>query len=424
MDVKIDEIIIASYVEEFINTILKPNVTISVTEDKQKYIINTKEIPIFKFWNFPAETLLHSFQTDSFHGDYVGTIFFFLSGYWEYVYDQDKDSLGRCSFSKSFIYKKNLVGEPIVDILVKRLSVELHLKYRKPFSCPRLLITHDIDLLSMFGPKRFAGFLKDDILHKRDFKGAWEKIKLRLRNSDPHSVYNLIRLHEQFQTNGSFFFMTEKQPKQYYGGYNARRKQRQLIKLFNALDKRNHTIGVHYHVNHLEADNLPREIRTLEKIAKKKVVMGRAHYLIFDIQKSFTKYEEAGIHIDTSGGYGESIGFRFGTSIPFKPFCFQENRPFDFYEIPLIVMDGSLKTDNYMHLTPEEAFEKVKKIVDKVKISNGVFCLLWHNTSFYTGGWNEWDWVYEGIIKYCQDKNFRLFDQDELERIPLSVEDN
>ncbi len=42
-------------------------------------------------------------------------------------------------------------------------------------------------------------------------------------------------------------------------------------------------------------------------------------------------------------------------------------------------MDGSLF--NYQNLTPEEGFQRIKNIINTVKKYQGVFVLLWHNSS-------------------------------------------
>jgi len=42
-------------------------------------------------------------------------------------------------------------------------------------------------------------------------------------------------------------------------------------------------------------------------------------------------------------------------------------------------MDGSLF--NYQNLTPEEGFQRITGIINTIKEYQGVFVLLWHNSS-------------------------------------------
>jgi len=88
------------------------------------------------------------------------------------------------------------------------------------------------------------------------------------------------------------------------------------------------------------------------------------------------------------------------------PYNFKEKREYNLLEIPLIVMEGSLQSPRYMNLTPEQGFEKIKELVDKIKKYNGTFTFLWHNSSFYTTEWKNWEWVYQETIKYLDKNSF------------------
>ena len=66
-------------------------------------------------------------------------------------------------------------------------------------------------------------------------------------------------------------------------------------------------------------------------------------------------------------------------------------------------MDGSLF--NYQNLNPEEGFQRIKILIDTVKKYNGVFVLLWHNSSFDRIMLRGWDQVYEKTLEYIRKKN-------------------
>jgi len=71
-------------------------------------------------------------------------------------------------------------------------------------------------------------------------------------------------------------------------------------------------------------------------------------------------------------------------------------------------MDGSLQNPRYMNLTPERRFEKIKELVDKIKKYNGTFTFLWHNSSFYTTEWKNWEWVYHKTVRYLKENEFEF----------------
>ncbi|MBD3266145.1 hypothetical protein GF373_05700 [bacterium] len=83
------------------------------------------------------------------------------------------------------------------------------------------------------------------------------------------------------------------------------------------------------------------------------------------------------------------------TCYPFRPFDIEQNREIDLIEIPLIVMEGTLK--QYRGLTPEEGEKRILTLAKRCKRVNGVFTLLWHNTSIY-GDWKPWFEMYCRVL--------------------------
>jgi hypothetical protein len=68
-----------------------------------------------------------------------------------------------------------------------------------------------------------------------------------------------------------------------------------------------------------------------------------------------------------------------------------------------MLMDGTLK--DYLGLTPEEAINRSKLLIDEVKNVNGIFVSLWHNHSINDkGDWAGWKNVYEEIVAYAYCK--------------------
>ncbi|MGB4754907.1 MAG: hypothetical protein WBH69_02440 [Fervidobacterium sp.] len=149
-------------------------------------------------------------------------------------------------------------------------------------------------------------------------------------------------------------------------------------------------------------------MKKLSSVFGKPVEYGRAHFLVFDITKSFEIYEKAGIKYDTTCSFADAVGFRFGTSKSFHPYNFLQKREYNIVEIPLIVMEGSLRSPRYNNLTPHEGFAKITEMVDKVKRYNGTFTFLWHNSSFYISYWKNWEWVYHETVNYLKKNNFEF----------------
>src|SRR5690606_9579596 len=89
----------------------------------------------------------------------------------------------------------------------------------------------------------------------------------------------------------------------------------------------------------------------------------RTHYLHFDYQASLNILEEAGFAYDSTLGYWESIGFRCGTSLPFYPYNLKEDRAFKVLEIPLAMMDTSMRSAKAMALSLPSARARIKRLM-------------------------------------------------------------
>jgi hypothetical protein len=404
--------LIINYTQNFLNSVFNEEISVDIL--KNIYLINkTLKISTYPFWQKSDQELLKDFKDFTFNGDLIGTIFFFLSGYWEYTHQDIKDKYNRFSALESFQYRKDVLEQPVVDILVDRIREELNLTYKD--NKPKIYLTHDIDLLALLRGKLFIRTILGDLLRRKSIGLLLERIKMKFRGKDPFSVHNLIKIHKKNNTKGTFFFLTEKQENTFSGGYSAIKNQKELKEIGEAINQIAGTIGIHYDSRYLIEERLEKDREVLEDVFKQEIKVGRAHYLLFDITKTFDILEKAGIRIDSTGGYADRIGFRFGTSRLFKPYNFKTGKEYNLWETPLIVMDGTLVDERYMSLTHKDGLKKIREIMDKVSKYNGVFTILWHNTSFYTDKWRDWEGVYEGVLGYSKELNMEMFDIKELQ---------
>ena len=394
---------IKNYVEKYLKRMFVEPIEIDVKNGRYT-INNTLNFEIYDFWDKKDEKLLNDFDDFSFRGDNIGTIFFFLSGYWEYTHNNVKDEYERFPAIESFSYKKDVLEEPVVDILVENIRKELNLNYKE--DKPKAFLTHDIDHLGLPKGWKFLKSLGGDVLKRKDIKLAIDKINKKINKRDPWSVCNLLELHKKYNTKGIFFFMPDIQPNNCPGGYDPIKNKRYLQEIEKEIKSTDGKIGIHYDVRHLKEDRMKNDLERLNQIFETKIEYGRAHFLLFDITKSFDIYEKACIKIDSTCSYADRVGFRFGTSKPFMPYNFKEKRDYNLLEIPLIVMEGSLQNPRYMNLSPKEGFEKIKELIQKIIKYKGTFTLLWHNSSFYTTEWKDWEWVYHETIKYLKENEF------------------
>jgi hypothetical protein len=122
---------------------------------------------------------------------------------------------------------------------------------------------------------------------------------------------------------------------------------------------------------------------------------GRQHYLRFRAPDTWRHWEGAGLTYDSTLSFADHEGFRCGTCHPFQPFDLEADRVLDVWEIPLIVMEVTLK--NYRYLTPEQAENRILTLARRCQVVNGTFTLLWHNSSLQ-GEWVPWEQMYRRLL--------------------------
>ncbi len=101
----------------------------------------------------------------------------------------------------------------------------------------------------------------------------------------------------------------------------------------------------------------------------------RMHWLFCD-KHSSAVLESARFDYDSSFGYNETIGFRAGTTQPFKPIGARS-----LIELPLNVMDTALFYPSFLNMTPEAAREAVGRVIDGARQFGGVITINWHDRS-------------------------------------------
>jgi predicted deacetylase len=129
----------------------------------------------------------------------------------------------------------------------------------------------------------------------------------------------------------------------------------------------------------IEARTLLPEATKLRNIIKRSPTGNRQHWLRFDkTEDVFRCVEEAKLRFDSSVGFTDQVGFRNGASFAFPPYNFQAERAYDFLEIPLAIMDGSLVEESRdSGETPQFLAERV--LAESRKWGWGGISVLWHN---------------------------------------------
>lgn len=152
--------------------------------------------------------------------------------------------------------------------------------------------------------------------------------------------------------------------------------------LFKEARTRGIGVGVHGSYNSFaDKKQLAKEKKLVEDAVSETVIDVRQHFLRFDVAQTYSAQENAGFQRDWSLGFAEHVGFRAGTSRPFRPYGFAVQRALNIVEEPLLVMDASLGEEKYMGLTNKEELVAAAQPIHQACVKHqGHFNILFHNT--------------------------------------------
>jgi len=174
--------------------------------------------------------------------------------------------------------------------------------------------------------------------------------------------------------------------------------------MIREIDRRGWEVGLHpswYTFDNI--DEMKRQKATLESVLGHDIVSVRQHYLHYDIRVTPRVQAEAGFLYDSTLGFNDNIGFRFGTSYPWKLYDLKSEVDLRITEIPLIIQDGGLlNTDKGMRLDEETAFNYVVQVAGAVERVGGVLTLLWHPNAIVKDSW--WN-LYLKTLDHLKSKN-------------------
>jgi hypothetical protein len=161
-------------------------------------------------------------------------------------------------------------------------------------------------------------------------------------------------------------------------------------------------IGLHgSYLSAVERSRLLSEKTELEAMIGSDVTTTRQHYLHFDIARTPALQEEAGLLADSTLGFNRHIGFRAGTSLPFRLFDGESRRPIDVLEVPLIIQESPLLSSSGLELSEELAVDTVAEVFDRVATVDGVATVLVHPHSLVNPVYER---LYETMIEQAVER--------------------
>lgn len=214
----------------------------------------------------------------------------------------------------------------------------------------------------------------------------------------------IMDIEEKYGGRSSFFFLAP--------DASERNPPYSFEELKNEMDEiitRGWEIGLHGGLDAFnDASKMKAEKERLEKAVGRKVSGYRNHFLRMSIPDTWKKLSEVGFKYDTTFGYPDGFGFRNGMCHPFEPVDLTTGERIGLLEIPLAVMDRTIRS--YQKKNPSDSFSSIKELIDVTEKHGGVLTILWHNT-FMSGGMLK---LFEKILAYSREKNAWITSADDI----------
>jgi len=303
------------------------------------------------------------------------------------------DAHGRFPAAASLATQHGFLERPIVDeygLAFAQILKVLLPSWQPALMSLRINLTHDIDTVGI--PLQLRTAVAHTIKRRqpaatlRDLISCFtheEGTELRL-------VRALARISKSRGLQSSFFWKASP-PGPHDSGYDPMHPKVQRV--IDDLRSQGFVLGVHPGYDTFgDPARLRQEVAVLRQALGSDRLGGRQHYLRWS-PRTWLDWESCGLVYDSSLGFADAIGFRAGTSHPFRPWSFQENRELDLIEVPLVVMDCT--PVKYMGLARREGLERIRACLQRTELVGGVFTLLWHNVPLIEPEYTGW---YEAVL--------------------------
>ena len=286
-------------------------------------------------------------------------------------------------------------------------------------------LTHDVDEVSMFSYRQILRGIQRPPRNPRQrypnirkaFGFGLNTIRI-MKNAfskDPlHCYERWLEIEEAYNAKSTFFIWPgwKNVTKHHYSDSTYELDDRiifdgqncSVTEMIREIHRLGWEIGLHpswYAFN--DVDELKRQKGALESAAGSSIHSVRQHYLHYDIRNTPRAHSEAGFKYDSTLGFNDNIGFRFGTCYPWNLYDLKAEEQLPIVEIPLIIQDvAMLSPGKGLRLNLEMALNYIILLADRVKDVGGVLTLLWHSDQIIN---SEYVKVYTKSLEYLERQN-------------------
>ncbi|MDO4729274.1 MAG: polysaccharide deacetylase family protein, partial [Bacteroidota bacterium] len=326
---------------------------------------------------------------------------FFMLVRWEEYVNKKRDKHDRFVAKESVAFKNNFLHRPIVNEYIEMLKnmmlyLDKSLKFKQHDS--KFFVSCDVD--EPFDPtvKNIQILIRTcvgDLIKRKSFSICINRIKRYIFNKIGNYKYDenytfdwYMDICEKAKLKASFYFIPYNlEPGNGSYSLNDKKIQELIVKIY----KRGHEIGVHgSYQTYLDKEKAKAQKNMLENILKEvnicqNIAGNRQHYLRWDSSATPSVLEYCNFDYDTTGGYADVCGFRYGICYEFSMFDFIDRKKLKLKQRPLVVMECTVMDEQYMNIkNTNDVSAAILALKNKCFKYNGNFSLLWHNSRLRT----------------------------------------
>jgi hypothetical protein len=337
-------------------------------------------------------------------------------------YESDRrDRWGRWDFDLSESYREGRLREPELDRWVAERREELERTTTLEPLWPEgrrfaVCLTHDVDLVSSRSTPRqvvrhaLAGldggglvrFARPPVRLARSLRSGLARVP-----SARETLERSAALEADRGATASYLFTVP--PAGGPGRYDCvyapddpclfRGRRQRVADVMRTLADEGFDVGLHgSYEAAVRPGALAAERETLRRATGIEATTTRQHLLHWDVRRTPRFQDEAGLLVDSSLGFNRNVGFRAGTSLPFRHFDVAAREPLDLLEVPLVAQDASLLDAWGLELDVSDAFDVVSGLLDRAAELGTAVTLVFHPDKLARPDWLE---LYERSLDHA-----------------------
>ncbi|MEI8005609.1 MAG: polysaccharide deacetylase family protein [Bacteroidota bacterium] len=338
--------------------------------------------------------------------DIIASAFYLLSG-WQEFFSEKKDRYGRFRYEDSCQHLLGITSIPVVNYYFDILKTAIEKCQGKPIPARSwgghplaACLTHDIDTCE-------SAWLQGSFhaLKRRDVITPLKLLFKKMAGKDAWFNFNeILDIESGYNARSTFFFLPRHKARSGIKNADYKVTHRKFSAVYARIRNKGSEVGVHGSIG----SNIDSRLLNEDMSRVGEGIKGnRFHFLLYDARITPEVLERCKLRFDSSLGFAEAYGFRNSFCLPFKPYDINNDRAFDYYEIPLVLMDGTLQ--KYMKKSASDCLSGVEDLLKEIRKFGGCFTLLWHNTHFSEFKYPGWRKVYTDILDLCK-KEGALFE--------------